>query len=105
MTGNHDLAYIRKAEHADLSALRGIVDILGFAKNIDYFERCLERAAQGTLDIFIVSLEGQDVGYCLLNWRPKYRFFQISDIPEIQDLNVVPDFRRCGLASILISAL
>lgn len=99
---SHDSRLIRKAEPSDLPKLQGIVDALGFNKDAGYFETCMERSAQGTLDIYIISEGEEDAGYCLVNWQPKYRYFQVIDAPEIQDLNVVSAHRRKGFASALI---
>lgn len=75
---------------------------MGAAKAGEYFEHCLERQENGTLDIFIISHEGADSGYGLLNWKPKYAYFKQLGIPEIQDLNILRAHRRCGLAGALI---
>lgn len=37
-----------------------------------------------------------------INWRPTYPGFAELEIPEIQDLNVLPTFRRRGIASRLL---
>jgi GNAT superfamily N-acetyltransferase len=41
-------------------------------------------------------------GYLTLRWESRYRPFREAAIPEIQDLNVLPDFRRRGVATRLI---
>jgi len=46
---------------------------------------------------------GGAMGYCVLNWVPKYGPFKKLGIPEIQDLNVLPDYRQRGLATKLIA--
>jgi GNAT superfamily N-acetyltransferase len=38
----------------------------------------------------------------MLNWEPKYGFFKAHGIPEIQDLNVLPEFRKQGIATKMI---
>jgi len=37
-----------------------------------------------------------------VNWRPSYPGFSEQNIPEIQDLNVLRQFRRQGVASRLL---
>jgi GNAT superfamily N-acetyltransferase len=39
----------------------------------------------------------------MLNWKPQYSLYKKLSIPEIQDLNVVPELRRKGIASALIT--
>jgi GNAT superfamily N-acetyltransferase len=38
----------------------------------------------------------------MLNWQPQYQLYRRLDIPEIQDLNVLPAMRRNGVASAMI---
>ena len=41
-------------------------------------------------------------GYVTLLWKSEYPYFQESNIPEIKDLNVLPNFRNKGIASALL---
>jgi GNAT superfamily N-acetyltransferase len=43
-------------------------------------------------------------GYVTVVWVSGYRPFAEAGIPEIQDLNVLPQFRRRGIASALMDA-
>lgn len=45
---------------------------------------------------------GQVVGYANLLWHSGYLGFQRSGIPEINDMNVVEQFQRRGIASALV---
>jgi GNAT superfamily N-acetyltransferase len=93
---------MHRAGHTDLPRLRRLMDTLGYEKDIDYFERQLEYQDKGERKIFIAQLGDDDTGYCILNWQPKYAFFKKLEIPEIQDLNVLPGFRRRGIATAMI---
>lgn len=63
-----------------------------------YYEECLTRE----IDIVFAILSGQAVGYALLNWAPKYAYFKVHNMPEIQDLNVLRDHRARGIGRRLI---
>ena len=63
-----------------------------------FFEECFERDC----DIYIISLNEQPAGYGILNWSPKYSLYERLDYPEIQDLNIVAEYRQKGLATKLI---
>ena len=63
----------------------------------EYYERCIERHNEGELLLLLARLKQDYVGYCLLNWQPKYAPFKNSALPEIQDLNVVDQYRRRGI--------
>jgi GNAT superfamily N-acetyltransferase len=71
-------------------------------KDAGYFEINLTEQATGNRDIFIARYEGEQAGYCILNWEPKYGYFKAHGIPETQDLNVLPAFRRRGIATAMI---
>jgi GNAT superfamily N-acetyltransferase len=73
------------------------------AKEPGYFERNFEEQNAGRREIYIASYEGTAAGYCILNWEPKYYFFKKQGIPETQDLNVLPDLRKRGIATAMIA--
>ncbi len=52
--------------------------------------------------IIAKSCEGDIIGYGFLNWKPKYRVYEQLNIPEIQDLNVLKDYRRQGIGKRMI---
>lgn len=120
--------HIRKASREDVSALYDIYAQIG-VKDEDYFERCLAEQDKGNRDVFIISENvshyspppsdnksssflppaggglrrgGDDIGFCILNYQPRYAFYKRLNIPEIQDLNIVPNARRQGHAQSLI---
>ena len=93
---------IQAATQENLKDLRIIADGMRSAKDTDYFEQCLALQAARKAELLILSDEGTPAGYCLLNWDPKYGLYKKLDIPEIQDLNILPQFRRRGLATMLI---
>ncbi len=94
---------VRQIEKEDIDVLWALVDALGHVRDVDYFYRCFELQAEGKRLLFVAALDGQDAGYCILNWVPKYGLFQKIGIPEIQDLNVVPELRRQGVGAALIN--
>lgn len=95
---------LRKICAEDLPVLWDMAMVMGASKKDDYFDLSLEYQEKGERIVFIASFDGEDVGYCMLAWKPKYAFFQRFDIPEIQDLNVLPHFRRRGIAQVMMDA-
>jgi GNAT superfamily N-acetyltransferase len=93
---------LRDAVWADVPILRDMAVTLRKSVDADYFERNFEFADKGEREILIARANGIDAGYCILNWQPKYGFFKKLDIPEIQDLNVLPALRKQGIATCLI---
>ena len=86
-----------------------LVEKFGFLEDREYYERCLERQALNELILYFVVFndaktgQAHDVGFCILNWQPKYSFFKKLGLPEIQDLNVLREFRRRGIARQVIT--
>jgi GNAT superfamily N-acetyltransferase len=54
---------------------------------------------EGKRVLLVGLLEGSVAGHGSLVWQPGYPPFRDRGIPEIQDLNVAPQFRRRGVAS------
>jgi ribosomal protein S18 acetylase RimI-like enzyme len=93
---------IRPAVESDIPALDVLAAGLGGVKEADYFGRCFTEKKSGKREIFLAEEDGKIYGYIQLNWKPVYPLFRKMGMPEIQDLNVAPDFRRRGIASKLI---
>jgi GNAT superfamily N-acetyltransferase len=95
---------IRKADNKDLSALYAIAGQMQAVHERNYFERCLEEQAAGNRLVFIAQdAAGAAPGYVQLNLKSLYPPFRRLNVPEIQDLNVVPVARRQGLGARLVA--
>lgn len=81
-----------------------VLEQSGLIADRGYYERCLERQEKGEMDVLLGVLpeHAEAVGFCLLNWQPKYAFFRKAGLPEIQDLNVLRDYRRQGIGRSMI---
>ncbi|HPD83141.1 MAG: GNAT family N-acetyltransferase [Alphaproteobacteria bacterium] len=90
---------IKQAGEDDISALYKLYDLLG-KKDAGYFESCFKKDSV----ILIASKAGHDVGFGVLNFEPKYGLYKKLAIPEIQDLNVIPEARQQGIATKIIEA-
>lgn len=90
---------IRQASEDDIPALYKIYEALD-KKDDGFFESCFEKDCL----ILIASTDKTDVGFGILNFEPKYRLYQKLEIPEVQDLNVLPDYREQGIGTQLIDA-
>lgn len=88
---------IREASMADVPLLYSLYHAVGKSDE-GYFEKALTNS----VTVLVGALEGQAAGFCLLNFSPRYSLYKKLGIPEIQDLNVLPNHRRNGLASALI---
>ena len=90
---------IRQANEADIPALYALYNKIG-KKDEGYFETLFEKDCL----VLIAEQNKQVVGFGILNFEPKYNLYQKLDIPEIQDLNVIPDARQQGIATAIIES-
>ncbi len=70
----------------------------------DYFETAFTEQNDGKRHVLIARRNGMICGYVHLNYFPRYTLFRRLSIPEFQDLYVLPEFRRNGVAQALIAA-
>ena len=75
---------------------------IGWDKRESQYRRYLEEQAAGIRLCWVALREALFAGYVTLLWHPTYESFREAGIPEIQDLNVLPQFRRRGIASMLV---
>lgn len=94
---------IEKVTIRNAERLIALAQKIGNHKTGAHFKRHLEHQEQGKRQLLIASLDGQDAGYCVLNWYPKYAMFRRLNIPEVQELHVLPEMRRNGVARALIA--
>jgi GNAT superfamily N-acetyltransferase len=71
----------------------------------DYHEKCLMENRNGSRVTILAYYDNELSGCCHLLYNSKYTFFANEQIPEINDLNVLPQFRRKKVASKLFDEL
>jgi GNAT superfamily N-acetyltransferase len=75
---------------------------IGWNKPRSIYEAYLKEQSQGFRSIFIAKSDGKFCGYATIKWESDYPPFKLNHVPEISDLNVLPDFRKKGIATLLI---
>jgi GNAT superfamily N-acetyltransferase len=75
---------------------------MGWAEE-GYFEKCLEQQSAGELVILVSHEDTSYFGHLKLVWQSDYAHFRENNIPEIKDVNVIPEMRRKGVATQLIN--
>jgi NTP pyrophosphatase (non-canonical NTP hydrolase)/GNAT superfamily N-acetyltransferase len=71
-------------------------------KQASTFEKYLIEQERNQRDIKIAFYKEHFAGYATLKWQSDYQYFAQNNIPEIKDLNVLPEFRRKNIATKLI---
>ena len=95
---------IRHASDSDLGILQEIAQAMKAHHEPGYFERCLAEQKDGRRTLFLADDGARGLGYAQVNWQPNYLPFRRLQIPELVDLNVIPDARRQGLGEKLVES-
>lgn len=93
---------IRKIGVDDHKLFWRILRDLKLDHDVEHYEKCFEHHQNGGRDIILAFLDDAPVGFCVLNWVPKYAPFKAAEFPEIQDLNVVMHHRKKGIGRAMI---
>lgn len=97
-----DGIHVRLLEPADVEPILAAFLAVDWPKRRETLERYLAEQDEGIRTI-LVAVEGAKIrGYGTVCWEPDYPPFVAAGIPEIQDLNVLPRFRRRGIATRLM---
>ena len=75
---------------------------IGWSKPAEQYLRYLAEQERGVRNVLVGRLGEHFVGYLTIRWSPDYPPFAREQIPEIQDLNVLPPHRRRGIATTLL---
>ncbi|TCP23529.1 ribosomal protein S18 acetylase RimI-like enzyme [Scopulibacillus darangshiensis] len=93
---------IRRMEKEDIGLLERAFTAQGIVKQEGYFSKCFHETVTGERVTLLGFYNDHLAGCCHLIIKPKYAFFRDHHIPEINDLNVFVEYRKKGIASLLI---
>ena len=93
---------IRFLNESDPNTISAAFKDIGWGKPVAQYQRYLAEQAAGKRLCLVATVNRQFAGYVTVNWAPPYAPFVEQEIPEIQDLNVIPPFRRQGIATQLL---
>ena len=88
----HDLA-LRALAAADPEPISAAFAAIGWNKPASTYENYLADQIAGRREVIVAELDGRFVGYVTLYWDMP------DGVPEVMDLNVLPEFRRRGFAT------
>jgi GNAT superfamily N-acetyltransferase len=95
---------IRPLTPSDPAVIEAAFAGIGWTKPAEKYEHYLAEQEADRRRVFVAEAGGDFAGYVTLNWHPAYPPFRKGGLPEIQDLNVLPRFRRRGLGTALLRA-
>src|ERR1700739_4785137 len=93
---------IRALRENDPPVIAAAFAQIGWNKPEAQYRQYLGEQSAGTRTCLVAIAGGQFAGYVTVNWQPFCLGFSEQRIPEIQDLNILPQFRRQGIASRLL---
>lgn len=98
---------IRAAVQEDFENIAHDFNEQGFARSQDVFDVYLFEQTEDRRMMWIAYDNDTQkyVGYVTVVYQSEYEPFRASAIPEIKDLNVVPAYRRQGIASQLLEVV
>lgn len=94
--------HIRQAKHEDAAWMQEDFSRIGWSKPEGYFAACCQQQDAGELVLLLAEIDGDFAGHCKVVWKPNYPYFRENGIPEAQDLNVLGQYRRQGVATRLM---
>src|SRR5258708_18025447 len=93
---------IRSLREQDISVMVTAFRVIGWKKPAKQYEQYLCEQEKGSRIVLVAFANETFCGYLTVNWQSGYLPFQAENIPEIVDLNVLPDFRRRGIGTRLM---
>jgi GNAT superfamily N-acetyltransferase len=96
---------IRAMESDDVSAIFHAIEHQDISKRLEYIARCWEENITGQRITLVAFYDGQFAGWLHLLSQSNYPYFQQKNIPEINNFDVVPAYRRKGIGNALMEAI
>lgn len=93
---------VRDMRRTDINTIVAEFAGIGWNKPAEQYERYLREQETGTRDVIVAILDGSFAGYVTILWKSTYEPFRVNGIPEINDFNVLPNFRRQGIGTKLM---
>ncbi|MEK8127674.1 GNAT family N-acetyltransferase [Paenibacillus filicis] len=93
---------IRQLHEQDPEVISGAFQDQGWNKPASLYRTYLEEQRSGQRVPIVAEVDGCFAGYVNVLWKSNYPSFQEQAIPEIQDFNVLIQYRRQGIGSRLM---
>ena len=93
---------LRALLETDANAISEAFAALGIEKPARRYSDYFAEQQVGIRDCWLAWLDSELAGYITLHWNPLYGGIAGKGVPEIQDVNVLPPFRRQGIGGRLL---
>lgn len=95
---------LRPLQSSDAHSFEAAFRAIGWSKPAALFERYLGEQADGQRWVRVAVVAGEVAGYVTVLWESGDPELKRRGIPEIVDLNVLPDHREQGIGNALMDA-
>ena len=97
--GSGEPVRFRALRREDAAAFETAFRAIGWFKPATLFLGYLVDQREGVREVIVAEVEDRVAGYLTLRWDAHDPVLRERGIPEIIDLNVLPDFRRRGIGT------
>lgn len=94
---------IRLLQESDPEIISAAFTKIGWNKPTAQYEQYFAEQKMGSRSVLVATIAGEFAGYVTVIWQSYYAPFRTAGIPEIQDFNVLPPFRRRGIGTTLLT--
>jgi GNAT superfamily N-acetyltransferase len=102
MSAQRDQVRLRPLLERDAPVISQAFAELGWNRPAYQYEQYIAEQQQSIRQCWVALLDGKFAAYVTLHWNPLYSGIAGKGVPEIQDLNVLPQYRRQGIATRLL---
>ncbi|MGE8207620.1 GNAT family N-acetyltransferase [Heyndrickxia sp. NPDC080065] len=96
---------IRPMTFDDINIIYRVFTKHKIQKSLDYITKCWEQNKSGERITLLAFYEGNFAGSLHLLTKSFYPYFEENSIPEINDFNVIPPFRKLGIGNALMDEI
>lgn len=93
---------IRRMQAGDIQLMLPALINGGFKKTAPLLDRYLKEQSAGRRVVLVAFSGGDFAGYLTIMWESDYPPFRKESVPEVNDFNVLLQFRRQGIGSRLM---
>lgn len=93
---------LRELQTLDIEVIAAAFQKIGWNKQPSLYERYFAEQSTGLRAVRVAFADQHFAGYLTVNWQSAYPPFRAQGIPEIQDFNVLPMYRRQGIGTRLM---
>lgn len=96
---------IRRIQQRDIDLVSEAFGIHGIEKSKNYINKCWQENQRGERITLLAFYHGEFAGSLHLLTKSGYPHFRDNKIPEINDFNVIPIYRKHGIGNALMDAI